>query len=188
MNILKTKDAADLISVSQATIKRWASAFPNIFQKDRLGHYKFTEREITLLMLIKERIDQGEQLDKIQLMTGERPTVSRQDEASAHALDEAVPYVLHDAATEEMRNRIEQVERTLLQKADEVVSVQLLHQRAEIEELRQMIVQLAAAVETMQTPEGKARAPHEELHPAAAAKLQSPPKKRSLLRSFFSFL
>lgn len=187
MGVLKTKDAAVLISVSQATIKRWASAFPDIFQKDRLGHYIFTEHDITQLMHIKERIDQGEQLDRIQLKAGERHTASRQVGASAHALDKALPY-MEDAVTEEIRTRIEQVERTLHQKADEVVSVQLLLQREELEELRQMIMLLAAAVETMQTSAGKARSPHGELQAAAAVKLQAPPKKRGLLRSIFSFL
>ena len=36
MGILKSKDAADLLCVSQTTIKRWASTFPDCFQKDRL--------------------------------------------------------------------------------------------------------------------------------------------------------
>ncbi|MCA0755947.1 MerR family transcriptional regulator [Paenibacillus sp. N4] len=189
MGNLKTKDAADLISVSQTTIKRWASTFPDVFQKDRFGHYIFSEDDVLLLMLIKERIEQGEQLDRMQLTSNMEAAASRQDEASVQEQDEASLHVqAAAAAADEMLNRIEQMERTLQQKADEVVSVQLLQQREELEELRQMIVQLAAAVETLQTPAGKGRAQHEELHPVAAAKLQEPPKKRGLLRSFFSLL
>lgn len=59
MEILKTKEAAELLSVSQTTIKRWAAMFPDFFPKDRLGHYTFSKREISQLNYIKDRINQG---------------------------------------------------------------------------------------------------------------------------------
>lgn len=37
MDILKTKDAAELMSVSITTIKRWAAMFPDFFQKTDLA-------------------------------------------------------------------------------------------------------------------------------------------------------
>ncbi|MNE30689.1 polar chromosome segregation protein [compost metagenome] len=85
-----------------------------------------------------------------------------------------------------MWSRITQIEHSLDQKADEVVSVQLLRQREELEDLRQMIQQLALSIETIQQPGLQAAAAYEELHPVAAAKLKAPPKKRSLLRTLFS--
>ncbi|WP_028610104.1 MerR family transcriptional regulator [Paenibacillus harenae] len=178
MGALKTKDAADLISVSQTTIKRWASTFPDCFQKDRFGHYIFSEHDIGLLKHIKERIDHGDHLDSIHLNGDKKRPASRQEETPPHA---------DASAAEELLTRIEQVERSLQQKADEVVSVQLRGQREELEELRQMIVQLAAAVETIQTPSVRNRPVHDETHPAAA-KPQASPKKRGLLRSIFTFL
>lgn len=178
MGILKTKDAADLLSVSQTTIKRWASTFPNFFQKDRFGHYIFSEQEIDLLIHIKDRVDHGESLDCIVLMANKQPSETLHDETLLH---------MHDPS-KDLLARIEHIERSLDQKADEVVSVQLLRQREELEELRQMIVQLAASIETIQSSSSKSYLSHEEIHPAGIAKLQTPPRKRSLLRSIFSFL
>jgi len=179
MGTLKTKDAADLLSVSQTTIKRWASTFPNFFQKDRFGHYTFSEQEIDLLIHIKDRIDQGETLNGITLMTNQQPPEPLQAETPQHTLDPSM---------EEMLNRIEHIERSIDQKADEVVSVQLHRQREELDELRQMIKQLAASIETIQTPSSNTYPSHDECHPAAITKLEAAPKKRGLLRSFFSFL
>ncbi|GGG11674.1 hypothetical protein GCM10010912_65160 [Paenibacillus albidus] len=178
MDIVKTKDAAELLSVSQTTIKRWVSVFPNFFQKDRFGHYVFSAQEIELLIHIKDRIDRGETLDSIDLTTHTQPLRPLQDKPSLHTQDKSM---------EDVVSRIDHIERSLQQKADEVVSVQLLQQREELEELRQMIQQLAASFETIHKP-GKAHSSHEEIHPAAAAMLQAPPRKRGLLRSFFSFL
>jgi chromosome-anchoring protein RacA len=179
MSILKSKDAADLLGVSQTTIKRWASTLPDCFQKDRAGHYIFSEQEISLLIHIKDRIDHGETLDHIALMINNQAPESLPDKP-----DTAV----HDIPMEDMLSRIELVERSLDRKADEVVSTQLLQHREELEELRQMIEQLAASMETMQNPAALSFAAQDEIHPLAAAKLQAPPKKRGLLRSFFSLL
>jgi chromosome-anchoring protein RacA len=181
MDILKTKDAADLLSVSQTTIKRWAAMFPDFFLKDRFGHYTFSEREISQLIHIKDRINHGEALEGIQL-------ILTHDKQPAKPLEENLLPHTHDKPMENMLSRIDDIERSLDRKADEVVSVQLLQQREELEDLRQMIKQLAVSLETIQHPNGKSLSAHEELHPVAAGRLQTPPRKRGLLRSFFSFL
>jgi chromosome-anchoring protein RacA len=180
MDILKTKDAADLLSVSQTTIKRWASHFPDYFPKDRSGHYIFSEQEINLLIHIKDRIDHGDPLDRIDLVTNKQSSVPLQEDKS--------PLHTPDKSIKDMVTRLDYIERSLQQKADDIVSVQLLKQREELEDIRQMIAQLAAAIETIQKPSSNPYSSREEIHPVAAARLQSPPKKRSLLRTFFSFL
>jgi len=58
-------------------------------------------------------------------------------------------------------------------------------QRAELEDMRVMIKQLAVSLETMQKSNNKSFSPYEELHSVATAKLSAPPRKRGLLRSFF---
>lgn len=82
-------------------------------------------------------------------------------------------------------SRIEYIEHALDQKASEIVSVQLLQQRAELEDMRVMIKELSASLETMQKPGSPSLSPREELYPVAAGRLTSPPRKRGLLRSFF---
>ncbi|WP_310830761.1 MerR family transcriptional regulator [Paenibacillus pedocola] len=177
MEMYKTKEVAELLSVSQTTIKRWAAMFPNVFPKDRFGHYIFSQQEVSLLKSIKTRIDQGETLDRITLTGNHQPV---------GPLQSTRPVQAEDKPMHEMWSRINQIEHSLDQKADEVVSVQLLRQREELEDLRQMIQQLALSIETIQQPGLQAAAAHEELHPVAAAKLKAPPKKRSLLRTLFS--
>lgn len=137
--ILKTKDTAELLSVSQTTIKRWASHFPASFHKDRNGHYAFSDKQISLLIFIKERVDQGDPLDQIIL-----PTHS--------VLEQVKPFDNLTTPMEDLLSRLREVERSLGQKADEVVSAQVLQHRVELEELRQVVSQLAASVETIRHP------------------------------------
>ncbi|KGE20102.1 MerR family transcriptional regulator [Paenibacillus wynnii] len=179
MDILKTKDAADLLSVSPTTIKRWISMFPNFFKKDRFGHYIFSEQEIGLLTHIKDRIEHGVTLDCIDLSTYNQPPELPQEKTRLHT---------HDKSIEDMVSRIDHIERSLHHKADEVVSIQLFQQREELEDLRQMITQLAASLETIQKPNTQIHSSYEENHPSAVVMLQVPPRKRGLLRSFFSFM
>lgn len=177
MEMFKTKEAAEQLSVSQTTIKRWAAMFPASFPKDRFGHYIFTTQEVSLLKFIKERLEQGESLDSITL-------------AENKPQAEPLPNIRSLPATEppmqEVWSRLVRIERSLDQKADEVVSVQLLQQRQELEDLRRMIQQLAVSIESIQQPRLQAAAAYEELHPLATMKLKTPPKKRGLLRTFFS--
>ncbi|MEK3687989.1 MerR family transcriptional regulator [Paenibacillus sp. FSL R10-2736] len=181
MEILKTKEAAELLSVSQTTIKRWAAMFPDFFPKDRLGHYTFSERQISQLNHIKERINQGEALECIHLdLTN--------DNLPRGPLQENLSPDTDDDPMNKIWSRIGYIEHALDQKANEVVSIQLLQQRAELEDMRVMIKQLSATLETMQKPGSNSLSTYEELHPVAAGRLTSPPRKRGLLRSFFPFL
>ncbi|WP_042218575.1 MerR family transcriptional regulator [Paenibacillus borealis] len=182
MEILKTKEAAELLSVSLTTIKRWAAMFPDFFPKDRFGHYTFSEQQISQLNHIKDRINQGEALEGINLYLAN-------DKLTTGPLQENPSLGTDGDAMNEIWSRIEYIEHALDQKASEVVSVQLLQQRAELEDMRIMIKQLSASLETIQKPNSTSRSPYEELLPAAAGRLTSPPRKRGgLLRSFFPFL
>ncbi|OMF90847.1 MerR family transcriptional regulator [Paenibacillus sp. FSL R7-0273] len=177
MEMFKTKEAAEQLSVSQTTIKRWAAMFPASFPKDRFGHYIFTTQEVSLLKSIKERLEQGESLDSITL-------AENQPQAEPMPIIQKPPVT--EPPMQEVWSRLVRIERSLDQKADEVVSVQLLQQRQELEDLRRMIQQLAVSIESIQQPRLQAAAAYEELHPLAAMKLKTPPKKRGLLRTFFS--
>jgi chromosome-anchoring protein RacA len=175
MDIAKTKDASELVGVSQTTIKRWASQFPSFFQKDRFGHYVFSEKQISLLIYIRSHIERGDSLDQITLpinLTSEP----------------AKKQVVEETPMDELFSRIHEIERSLGQKADEVVSSQVLQHRSELEELRQMISQLAATVEIMQNPSPKSFALPVEFYSANADKPLLPARKRGFFRSFFTVL
>jgi chromosome-anchoring protein RacA len=86
---------------------------------------------------------------------------------------------------QDILSRIHYIERTLDQKADEVVMIQLLQQREELEDLRIMIKQLAATLEPMQATKVNTFTSSEASHPVTTTRIPSPPRKRGLLRSFF---
>ncbi|RED58116.1 MerR family transcriptional regulator [Cohnella lupini] len=176
--LIKTKEASERLGVSQTTVKRWASQYPSSFPKDRLGHYVFSEREISLLLYIKDEVDQGNALEQIVLPVPLSASEPRRSEVDLFELEEP-----------EILSRIREVERSLTQKADEVVSAQVLQHRSELDELRQMVAQLAASVENLQGTSSKSDMPREEFRlPAPGQPLgqaSSPARKRGFFKSFF---
>lgn len=174
MSLMKTKEAAELLGVSVTTVKRWASHYSSDFRKDPLGHYVFSRREIGLLQYIQERIEQGGTLERIVLPGG-----------SPSPTDRASPVFAPEGSAEWL-SRLAEVERSLDQKADEVVSAQVRQHRAELDELRRTIAQLAASVETLQK---QAQPTDEQIGPEIRLQAAHPPvvpaKKRKLFRTFF---
>ncbi|XID91301.1 MerR family transcriptional regulator [Paenibacillaceae bacterium WGS1546] len=174
MSLMKTKEAAELLGVSVTTVKRWASHFSSEFRKDPLGHYVFSRREIGLLQYIQERIEQGGTLERIVLPGG---TPSPDDRA---------PSVAVPGRSAEWLSRLDEIERSLDQKADEVVSAQVRQHRAELDELRRTIAQLAASIEALQMqakPKEEQTGP--EIRQPTALSPAVPAKKRKLFRTFF---
>jgi chromosome-anchoring protein RacA len=173
MKVLKTKEAAQELGVSQTTIKRWVSFFHLSFRKDRFGHYVFSDEDITKLQHIKEQIEQGMNMSQIDL-----PPLDSAQEASASSEQPGL-----DA--DELLARIKQLEQRLAQKADDVVSFQVLQHRKELEEIRKSVEQLAATVEDLRKTQPKPSLLHAE--PKAADQPQKLPRKRSLIGSLFHF-
>jgi chromosome-anchoring protein RacA len=194
MVLMKTKDVSEYLGVSQTNIKRWASHYPLTFNKNHVGHYVFTEQEVQLLLYIKNQISQGKALDQISL-----PVEPVLPVPSPLPLSHMPSKPRADQTRNDMISRIREVERSLQQKADEVVSFQVLQHRAELEELRKMIEQIAVSVEKMKKPGADRFTYHEEIastiegissaqkSPASSkAKEPLPPiKKRGFFRSFF---
>jgi len=176
MRNLKTREAAERLGVSQTTVKRWASHFPSSFRKDPLGHYIFSQREFGLLQYIRSEIEHGRTLEQISLPGPPADESAGRTSATALAED-----------TREVLLRMSEIERSLDQKADEVVSAQVRQHREELDELRRTVAQLAAAVETIQS---RAAAMAEasrtaEIELPAARPSDFPEKKRRIFRSFF---
>ncbi|SFT21172.1 MerR family transcriptional regulator [Paenibacillus sp. BC26] len=194
MELVKSKDAAESLNVSQTTVKRWASHFPHYFQKDRFGHYVFSSRDLSMLAYIKESLERGETMDMIVLpepeQQPEHPLVSAVE--ASHSLlfgnNEQVA-AASETYNSEIHCRLVQVERRLEQKADEVVAAQILQHRSELEELRKMIDHLSAAIEYAKQPIPPLSIPAYAAETAAAIEspvaVPSPARKRGLFRSLF---
>lgn len=221
MGVLKTKDTAVALGVSPTTVKRWVLHFSHCFQKDRLGHYVFSEQDIRRLQHIKSRIEQGSTLEQIELpsldVAGSEPeqiklpsldvagservgtVVDNVIEMAGNAMIEYVRNEineLNEAHTRdkvneesaELMSQIRQIEYTLAHKADEVVSMQVLQHRLELDELRRIVEQLVHSVEALQKPKLRPLAAVEEPASPPPAKPQVRHKKRGLLRLLFQFL
>ncbi|MFF2482264.1 MerR family transcriptional regulator [Paenibacillus sp. NPDC058071] len=151
MELLKTKEAAMRLAVSETTVRRWVSLFPSSFPKDRFGHYLFDEAALEKLRQIKSELEGGTGLPDITLE--ETASVSPVAWPPSPALSRtASAYTAAAAEPETLLIRISQLEDALSHKADEVVSFQLLHHRQEMEEIRQTLAQLAASVEALYLP------------------------------------
>ncbi|MCK9860430.1 MerR family transcriptional regulator [Paenibacillus sp. ATY16] len=324
MTLLKTKEAAHQLAVSETTVRRWVSTFPASFRKDMFGHYIFDTPAMEKLRKIKGQLDSGTALYDIRLLSlaeeeslaavaaevmgtaesappvaAERPASKSDDSGKllvdakgnvvaadglvgaaagvgraggvvdnagnlhtvggsspmgaganltgrssigalvvdsagnvyaagsgggaqgAKATAEIATGLQHAAASvdaaqspagsvsqssvatqvivpsapvhssssvtdelDPMLERLNAIEAALSQKADEVVTVQLLHHRKELEELRRSLTELAATIEALRTPQQELLAFGESAK--AAAENEGKRKKRGL-RSFFFF-
>ncbi|WP_435168567.1 MerR family transcriptional regulator [Paenibacillus glycanilyticus] len=324
MTLLKTKEAAHQLAVSETTVRRWVSTFPASFRKDMFGHYIFDTPAMEKLRKIKGQLDSGTALYDIRLLSlaeeeslaavavevmgtaepappvaAERPSSKSDDSGKllvdakgnvvaadglvgaaagvgraggvvdnagnlhlvggsspmgaganltgrssigalvvdsagnvyaagsgegaqgAEATAEIATGLQHAAASvdaaqspagsvsqssvatqvivpsapvhssssvtdelDPMLERLNAIEAALSQKADEVVTVQLLHHRKELEELRRSLTELAATIEALRTPQQELLAFGESAK--AAAENEGKRKKRGL-RSFFFF-
>jgi chromosome-anchoring protein RacA len=123
---LKTSSVAERLGVSPKTIQRWAKKYNVPCRKNEFGHYVFDAEAIALLEQIK-----FEQSATVEPYTRRKQKEKPQDTFSADALFQA--YV--EPQLDQFTSRLQQIEHKLDQKADEVVSVQLLQHRQELEEL-----------------------------------------------------
>lgn len=174
MTLLKTKEAALQLAVSETTIRRWVSLFPSSFHKDMFGHYIFDEQAIDKLRRIKIELEEGTILHDIKL-------------APLNPLL-AGPYpVTEFREPETLLIRINRLEASLSNKADEVVSFQLLHHRKELEDMRHTLSQLVATMEMLQTPLLQQSAAIEQMNtpPISAGNRR---KRRGVFRILFPFL
>lgn len=328
MTLLKTKEAAHQLAVSETTVRRWVSTFPASFRKDMFGHYIFDTPAMEKLRKIKGQLDSGTALYDIRLLslaeeetlaavaaevmgtagaaqpaaehpagksddsgklvvdaagnvhaadgmvgaaagvgraggvvdnagnlhavgsnssvspgvmrssvgalvvdsagnvyaagggagaqgaqasaeitTGLQHAAAAVDVAASDRMNPAAPSPVEPASqsseasqvvpsasvhssssvTDEpdpMLERLNAIEAALSQKADEVVTVQLLHHRKELEELRKSLTELAATIEALRSPQQELLAFGESAK--AAAENEGKRKKRGL-RSFFFF-
>ncbi|CAM3379981.1 MerR family transcriptional regulator [Paenibacillus lupini] len=282
MTLLKTKEAAQQLVVSETTIRRWVSTFPASFRKDMFGHYIFDAPAMNKLRQVKGQLDAGTALYDIKL-----PTLAEEEALAALAAEvvgagapvqadtladgasvssnagstveravalgrnanssvlvvdragnvrnagpgevdlataeittgiehaaagaggnsvmtlapqasdtvqshEATQVTVPSAPTrpsshlfdepDPMLERLNAIENALSQKADEVVTVQLLHHRKELEELRKSLTELAASIEAIRNPEQ----PSAAFEIAQSTEAEGKRKKRGF-RSFFFF-
>ncbi|MCL6586233.1 MAG: MerR family transcriptional regulator [Anoxybacillus sp.] len=127
---VKTSNVAKRLGVSPKTVQRWVKKYNIPCQKNEAGHYVFDAETITLLEQIK--FEHGATLEEEEVGLEEEHGLCPDTFLSTYIQ----PHL------DKFTARLHRVERQLEQKADEVVSFQLLQHRKEIEELHAYIRQL----------------------------------------------
>ncbi|RDE36247.1 MerR family transcriptional regulator [Parageobacillus thermoglucosidasius] len=152
---LKTSTVAKRLGVSPKTIQRWVKKYHIPCQKNEAGHYVFDAETISLLEQIK--FEHGTALEQ-------RDSQEPPNKTSAEAL-----FTVYN----QFASRLQHIEHQLDQKADDVVSVQLLQHRQEIEELASHLHKLEQRIAKLEENAHKEQA-------NAAEKTKKKAKRRGL--------
>lgn len=178
---MNTKSVAQLLGISTRTVQRWVKQLNLDMARNDLGHFIFTEEDIELLKQVKNQLDEGVLLQDVSVKRNNRTGVVKnvQNVTTVEPVQpESKPSELN-----EMEEKIKKIESSLEQKADSVVSYQLIQHRREIEELRNQVAILTERItclEELVSKEAEAAASIEN-------KNITPRKKKSFLKGIFGF-
>ncbi|WP_186446210.1 MerR family transcriptional regulator [Paenibacillus cremeus] len=202
-----TREAAQALNVSPTTIKRWASHFQSRFSKDDQGHYVFTDHDLEALNFIKEQLEKRQILSQIVLEEDQSlaatpsavspspalspvppsapaaSTAVQASEPQSAAIHPPNPAPQLNDALRELTRRLTRVEYSLSQKAEDVVTLQILEHRNEIDELSKQVKILSQSLEGMQR--SLTSLLHQAEVAASIASMPKPPKRKSMLASLF---
>ncbi|MFB4163373.1 helix-turn-helix domain-containing protein [Alteribacillus sp. JSM 102045] len=126
----KTKDVADLLDVSKGTVLKWVKKYDVPCSVNQYGHYCFDEKHLALFLDIKEKNRQV-----VSAAQKKEPPVST--------------YVLTDKITN-MEENIKILERMVSNKADEVVSYQLMEHRKEVRSLNKQLQKIEERLDRLE--------------------------------------
>lgn len=135
---LNTKAVAELLGISVSTVQRWVKQLGLEMERNELGHFIFSEQDIILLKEVQSQLQQGKNLQEIVISAPKRKGCVKTN------------VTINDELLEEITLKLSEIETSLEQKADSVVSYQLLQHRREIEELQGKIADLTEKIETME--------------------------------------
>ncbi|MGD6780320.1 MerR family transcriptional regulator [Sutcliffiella horikoshii] len=168
---LKTHEVAKELGMAPRTVRKWVQKYEIPCRKNDYGHYVYDEEALARLETLKASGEVAGAMDvafdtDIKEVQVENMSAQNEDgKALEHRL-------------ETLTERVCRTERLVQQKADEVVSYQLLQQRKEIEELTKKVDRLEKILDQMQTPVKKTEPP---------LIFDQPPqqKRRNVFRSIF---
>ncbi len=169
---LKTKEVSRELDVNPTTVQRWVKYFDIPCKKNDLGHYLFDDTSILHLKQIKQQLSLGLPMAQVELTHTFNP------KAKQNEPDHNIQTVL--SKLEEMANRLEFVETQLEEKATNVVNVQLLQHRRELEGIYKTVDDMKATIENLKMNNSESQVKH----PFKANK--NPKRKRKWQASFLN--
>jgi len=167
---MSTAAVAKSLGVSRRTLMRWVDQLDLQLAKNELGHYQFSDEDIEKIKQMQENPETASPQPKEQPGKGIVIAASVNEDKSV-----------------ELTNRIEELERKLQTKADDVVSYQLLQHRKEMEELIGTINKLEHRIEELESAQKR---PEFSKDPALVfdqGQASKKPRRKGLISSILGF-
>jgi chromosome-anchoring protein RacA len=176
---MSTAAVAKLLGVSRRTLMRWVSQLDMQLEKNELGHYQFTEDDI-------ERLKQIQNQPNMQLHSSPSHSDETGNKVSAAEDSKVEDSKVEDSKVESLNARIDELERKMRGKAEDVVSYQLLQHRREMEELVKKISKLEQKIEKLVESDQPQSESKENLLVFDPSPSSKKPKRKGIISSLFS--
>ncbi|TXC85887.1 MerR family transcriptional regulator [Metabacillus litoralis] len=170
-----TTTVTKLLGVSRRTLMRWVSQYDMELEKNELGHYQFSEDDIEKIRQIQQQTlhqtpQQPDTLDNIRKGSFKRMTTT-----------------IDTTKFTEINNRVDELERRIRNKADDVVSYQVLQHRREMEELTSTIQKLEQRIDELENGQKREAPAKDQLLVFDSISAPKKTRKKNLISSIFGF-
>lgn len=166
---MNTGAVSKMLGVSSSTVQRWVKHLGLEMERNEFGHYVYGDEDIELLKEFKQQLQNGVPIQNIVMEKKPRKGYGKIQPNNEH--------------NEDLIKKVTELEKSLENKADSVVTYQLLQHRNEIEELKNQIEKLTREIDKL-----TAKAQEEErIAESAAAQEAIKPKRKGMFSSIFGF-
>lgn len=128
---MNTRAVSKILGVSASTVQRWVKHLDMEMERNEFGHYLYTDEDIEILKEFKKQVQQGIPIQEIKVE--KKP---RKGKVKVENKD-------HDM----LMKRLQELEKKLEEKADSVVTYQLLQHRSELEEIQKKTEKMMAQID-----------------------------------------
>lgn len=172
---MSTAAVAKLLGVSRRTLMRWVNQSDMQLDKNELGHYQFSDEDVKRLKQIQEQTNNQSSQQITQLeATSRKGTVKNMSSLDVNKVDA-------------LNERVDELERKIRSKAEDVVSYQLLQHRREMEELLNKISTLEKKVAELENAQQKRESIKDHVLVFDQSPPPTKPRRKNLISSIFSF-
>ncbi|WP_428908237.1 MerR family transcriptional regulator [Niallia sp. Krafla_26] len=179
---MNTKSVAELLGISTRTVQRWVKQLNLDMERNDLGHFIFTEENIEQLKQVKKQLDEGVLLQDISLKQPTRTGIVKIEKSEKNGETEKSAPI-----TTQLEEKIANLEVSLNQKADAVVSYQLIQHRREIEDLKQQMSILTEKIAYLEELHIKEQETASSIEAEQLKEKLAPRRKKSFIRAIFGF-
>lgn len=147
--VLKTKEVSQVLGVNPTTVQRWVKFFNLPCEKNEHGHYLFNDTHILQLKEIKQQLNLGLPMSQVKITHLNECELNESEEIANNKIKDVLEKF------NAMTTRLENVEYQLEEKATNVVNIQLLQHRRELERLYKLVENLKQEIEQLKTEKTK---------------------------------